>query len=100
MKTVIGFQITYNSDKTEGRGSTRLTDIVFENKDDALTFVGSKEYAKKYGVMGSKGSRYDVKEVELNFYSSMSDFNEREVELKEHALSKLTKKEKEILGLI
>jgi len=90
------FQITYNSDGTEGRGQEISLNIYFEEKQDAINFVVSKYYAHKYGVMGCKGSEYDVNTIKTeslipNIYKDINDF-----ENKTDIVIKRTEKEKKI----
>jgi hypothetical protein len=77
------YQITYNSDSTEGRGRSVELNIYFEEKSDAMTFVKSKFYGRKYGVMGTSGSEYDIRTVSEaslvpNIYNNIAEY-EKEV---------------------
>jgi hypothetical protein len=80
-KDNILYQITYNSDGTEGRGKTVRMNIYFEDKADALIFVKSKYYSRKYGVMGTPGCEYDIKSVSEeslvpNIYKNVYEFED------------------------
>jgi len=75
------YQITYNSDGTEGRGRTIEMNVYFEDKADAITFVKSKYYSRKYGVMGTSGSEYDIKSISEdslvpNIYKDIYEFED------------------------
>ena len=101
------WHILKNSDMTEGRGPMISTGIAFTDQKDAIQFI-----EKQYGIMGCSGEKarasYNHKffsanchqaveiTVHSNMKSAMDSINESE---KEKALSKLTSKEKELLGL-
>jgi len=90
------FQITYNSDDIEGRGREMLLNIYFEEEAEAMKFITSKYYSEKYGVMGSQGSKYDIKTVATqslvpNIYKNINDF-----ENKTDIVINMTEKEKKI----
>jgi len=81
MKTI--FQITYNSDRMEGRGYTINTNIFFEKYTDAIKFVKSKEYGRKFGIMNLPGSKYNIIEVNKadiipKIYKSIEDYQKKE----------------------
>jgi len=98
------FEVMKNSDRTEGRGPLLGTGIAFINKDDAVTFAESKEYADRWGVMGTPGGEHDVWEREVVVFNDYAEFNreypqhERE-RLKRQALKKLTQEERVALGV-
>tara|TARA_S200002703_G_scaffold127052_1_gene113653 strand:- start:3120 stop:3443 length:324 start_codon:yes stop_codon:yes gene_type:complete len=98
------WQVLKNSDRTEGRGPMLPTDIAFTLQASALEFVKSDHYAKQYGVMGTPGSDYCVKEVTVFVYESMDEYNENRPERVEErkrqkALSKLSEEDRRVLGL-
>lgn len=98
------FEITKNTDSTEGRGSTVGTGIFFWKHSDALGFVTSDRYCK-FGVMGTKGSKYDIKEhstIVPKIYNSLEEYDEQRNQqtIREQALKKLTVEEQEALGLV
>ena len=97
------YEITKNSDSTEGRGVTVPTGICFWDKADALLFVKSDRY-RKYGVMGGLGSEYDIKTKTTKLpviYSSIEEYDKiNDVEnIRKQALEKLTAQERKVLGL-
>lgn len=101
MRTIKYFDVLYNSDRTEGKGPTVSTGFGFEDEGEARKFVQSEIYAKAYGVMGTKGSKYDVKRETIIIYESISEFlAEAKRDLRQSALDKLSEEEKKALGLI
>jgi len=66
----------YNSDSTEGRGVTLRTPFYFRKREDAEKFVETEYYARKYGVWGNPGSKYDVQEVDFSKYHFCSSFED------------------------
>jgi hypothetical protein len=101
------YEITCNSDTTEGRGSTQSTGINFEHYSDAMAFVKSDRY-RKWGVMGTTGSEYDIKEKTKKLpriYQSLAEYDaanpdkETLKKIKEEALAKLSPLERKALGL-
>jgi hypothetical protein len=106
MKTIRYFEVTENTEKMEGRGSTVSTGIAFSMKRDAIDFASSDRY-KKYAVMGVVNPEYakhDVKEREIIVYDDITDYDENCGEAKKlkalkKAREKLTKEELELLGL-
>lgn len=104
MKTIEYFEVTKNTDGTEGRGATIGTGIAFEKEQSAIDFANSKHY-KKYAVMGyvsGSDGRYNVRKMRVSVYDSFKSFDEKlfkEEKEKSDALDKLTEKEKKILGL-
>jgi hypothetical protein len=104
MRKVTFFQVTRNSDSTEGRGHSVPTDIGFTHRADAVDFAKSRHYAKNYGVMGTPGSDFDVDEVTYFIYKSVEEWEDKAPGVEEErdraaALSKLTDKERKLLGL-
>lgn len=102
MKTFKVWACTANRDQTEGRGPSY--DVCYaETREVALKIVNNPLFYGKYGVMGCQpfdGGKYDVSEREMFVYESISEYleSEKNAEIKA-ALSKLTDKEKELLGL-
>lgn len=98
------FGIYYNGDRTEGKGPLLFTGIGFVIYEDALMFVQSPIYANEWGVMGTLGSKYDVKETSITVYSSFQEGVDNigkhlDSQKKIRALAKLTKEERDLLGL-
>jgi len=107
MKKSTYYEITQNSDSTEGRGPSITTDVFFWNYNDALEFVASHRY-KKYGVMGTCGSKYDIREKKTALpviFDSLKDYdeanpNKEELDrLRKGALAKLSPMEQKALGI-
>ena len=75
MRKVHFYEIMYNYDQTEGRGPLITTNICFDSKEEAIKFVKTPEYYKKYGVMGSDTSypEHYVKERDLTIYESIQE---------------------------
>jgi len=105
MKTVEYFEVTQNSDTTEGRGSTIGTGITFTTEKAAIDFVVSKHY-KKYSVMGQpverRNASYHVDKVSVIVYDDVTDYEDNEEsvrlnKLKESALKKLSADEQQAL---
>ena len=104
MKHMTFFAIMANYDTTEGRGSMFFTGVGFASKAEAIRFVKSDLFAKKWGVMGTHGSEYDVEEMSVAIYDT---YGECEANLKTKfkadrriaALAKLTDEDREVLGL-
>jgi len=104
MKTIKFYQVMKNLDRTEGRGPMIPADIGFTNQTSALAFVTSDYYAKEYGVQGTPGSEYDVKERTYFIYDSFDEWDQHSPDRvderkRENALAKLTVEERSLLGL-
>lgn len=105
MKEITFYEVTANSDTTEGRGHTIYTGICFDHENDALAFAQSDHY-KPYAVMGvvnKEYSKFNVKKQTKIVYECFNEYDsetQRKIDLKQSALDKLTEEEKEILGLI
>jgi len=98
------WQVLKNTDTTEGRGPMVPTDLAFTLEASALAFVKSDHYAKRWGVMGTPGSDYCVKEVTLFVYDSIDEYDQNTPErLRERkrqaALRKLSAEDRQVLGL-
>jgi hypothetical protein len=102
MNTTKLFELTHNSDQTEGRGYA--VGIGFVNSlAEAKKIVDDPRW-KKYCVMGvhTPGSHYyDIREVDVVLFSNAEEFWElHSIEAKKKAaLAKLTDEDKVILGL-
>lgn len=88
------------SDTTEGRGPM-LPDLCFRHREDAEKYIDDKP-----GVMGrfkrwsqEKHGDWDIMELQV-FDSCVSAEEAEEYKAKKLALAKLTRTEKELLGLI
>lgn len=104
MKTLIVFAVYANHDTTEGRGADFFTGIAFPTKTLAVQFAKSQFYADKYGVMGTPGSDYCVRELTIQIYDSWLDVQDNytkreEAEVRRQALAKLSDRERKVLGL-
>ncbi len=95
MNTV--FCIFRNSDSVEGRGYTIL-DSIWANRKDAEKYFLTTPKIHVMGVVPIKIGQFDVREYPLhsNFEDKIK-FDHNELKMK--ALNKLTKEEKEVLGL-
>ena len=99
------YVVLKNADFTEGRGPM-LFDSVWENGDDAINYVsdqpgiyGSKQHIElnKYGFY-AYANGYQIKEIPLfETYEGMEEIQKEKT--RQQALAKLTKEEKEALGL-
>lgn len=101
------YEITQNSDQTEGRGYSVTTGVFFWKHSDAMEFVGSYRY-QKYGVMGSTGSKYDIQEHTTKLpriFESLAEYdkahpNKEELKrIRKGALDKLSSMERKALGI-
>lgn len=101
------YEITKNSDETEGRGSTETTGIFFWKHSDALAFVKSHRY-QKFGIMGTCGSEYDIRKKTTKLpriFDSLEEYdkahpNKEELKrIKNQALAKLSDMERMALGI-
>lgn len=93
------YEITYNSDRTEGKGAQISTGFVAP-KRIALEIVGSKTYAAKFGTMGCPGGQWDIKHYKAKVVNSVAEFEQAlKTDAREKALSKLTVEDRMALGL-
>ena len=94
------YELTYNSDGTEGRGYSVVA-ARFVNKADAVAVCNDKRFWGKHGVMGTKmNPEHDVREVLAPLFDSVPDYWQySEDEVRRKALAKLTDLEKKALGL-
>lgn len=89
-----------HTDTTEGRGPMKVV-ARFKTRSVAEMYVSSKSYAR-WCVMGyqSKDDVRNIKKVTILILDSMDELDEvRKNNLRESGLAKLTKEEKEALGL-
>lgn len=97
------FAITSNSDTTEGRGRTLIHGYCKE-KAHAVQIIKDERFYKKYGVMGCPAykAENDALEIDIIVFDNPEEFfslhNKENLRLQ--ALKKLTKEEKEALGLV
>lgn len=104
MNTITGFAVYYNSDGTEGKGPMVFTGLLFSKKSDAIQFVKSKDYAMKWGVMGTPGSEWDVRPMEIFSFENYGEFKDnwdytQKASIAARAKNKLSDEELEALGL-
>lgn len=94
------FVVNRNSDQTEGRAP--LVPFCYtDTKELALQIINSPIFYQKYGVQGCKEGDYLVKEIDLAIFSNFEEFVLSEKsEAAKKALAKLTKADKEALGLL
>lgn len=101
METQKLFEITYNSDQTEGRGYSKSLGYV-KSIIQAHAIVDDPRW-KKYCVMGvhTPGKYYDVVERNIDVYDNAEEFwDKHDTEIKKQkALAKLTAEDRQILGL-
>lgn len=102
MKTLKLWACQANRDQTEGRGP--MYDVCYAStKDTAIKIVTNPTFYKNYGVMGCApfdGGKYDVVEREMVVYDNIGEYLEGiKNQAVQTALNKLTKEEKELLGL-
>lgn len=104
MQRVIVYAIMADQDRTEGRGGLYFTGLTFDTKACATKFVQSDLYAQKWGVMGTHGGEYNIREMTITMYNSYEEarkkFPEYEnAQRRQKALDKLTQEDREALGL-
>jgi len=102
MNTTKLFELTHNSDQTEGRGYAIGIGYV-TSMAEAKKIVDDPRW-KRYCVMGvhSPGTHYyDIRETDVMVFDSAEEFWERHSTegKKKAALAKLTCEEKQLLGL-
>lgn len=101
MQTIKCFEVMGNTDTTEGRGPMKVV-ARFSNHDEAAKYVKSKAYAK-WCVMGYQNEKRDlnyIQETVLTILDSVEELVAMDREnLKAQALEKLSKAEREALGL-
>ena len=101
MQTIKCFEVMGNTDTTEGRGPMKVV-ARFSDYDEAVKYVKSKAYAQ-WCVMGYQNEKTDLNNIRevticiLDTVEELADMNREE--LKAQALAKLSKAEREALGL-
>src|SRR5580693_2971224 len=91
MKKIPAYEALVNSDLTEGRGPMRHV-AYFTNRHDAERAV------KGMGVMGVGDG--EVKQIEITVYESFAEyFGPKYEQLRSSALQKLSREEREALGV-
>ncbi len=94
------FVVNRNSDQTGGQGPM-IPFCYTDTKELALQIISSPIFYTKYGVQCCKEGDYLVKETELVVFSNFEEFALSEKsDAAKMALDKLTKEDKEVLGLI
>ena len=100
MKTVKVFEVMGHTDTAEGRGPMKVV-ARFSNQTAAAEFVTSPAYSQ-YCVMGyqSIADLANIHETDLIIFDTINEVHEmmRE-ELRASAIAKLSKAEREALGL-
>lgn len=94
------YEVMGNTDTTEGRGPMKVV-ARFKTRTVVEMYVKSKSYAR-WCVMGyqSANDTRNIKETTIMILDSMDELDEvRKNNLRESGLAKLTKEEKEALGL-
>ena len=100
MSTKKVFVVNRNSDQTEGRGPL-IPFCYTETRELALQIINSPIFYRKYGVQRCKEGDYLVRETELVVFSNFEEFMlSEQSEAAKKTLAKLTKEDKEVLGLI
>jgi hypothetical protein len=102
MKTIKLWACQANRDQTEGRGP--MYDVCYAStKEAAIKIVTNPTFYKNYGVQLSPphdGGKYDIAEREMVVYDNIGEYLEGiKNQAVQTALKKLTKEEKELLGL-
>lgn len=100
MQEVKCFEVMGHTDTTEGRTPMKVV-ARFKTRIVAEMYVKSKSYAR-WCVMGyqSNDDVRNIKETTIMILDSMDELEEvRKYNLRERGLSKLTKEEREALGL-
>lgn len=101
MQTIKCFEVMGHTDTTEGRGPLKVV-ARFSDYNEAAKYVKSKAYAK-WCVMGCQNEKTDlnnIRETALTILDSVEELVAMDREnLKAQALAKLSKAEREALGL-
>ena len=101
MQTIKCFEVMGNTDTTEGRGPMKVV-ARFSNYDEAAKYVKSKAYSR-WCVMGCQSEKLDLNNIRETVLTILDTCDELELqqreELKAQALAKLSKAEREALGL-
>jgi len=96
------FAITYNADQTEGRGH-EITLGYTQTQELAEAIVADPRF-KRYCVMGFHNPadciKYNVRPKSVLIFEAIDDpYNLEKQKLRERALAKLSKEERQALGL-
>ena len=100
MQVIKCFEVMGHTDTTEGRGPMKVV-TRFSTRDAAVEYVKSEDYSK-WCVMGYRrcDDVKNIKEATLVILDSLAEMRVAEREdLKAKALAKLTRAEREALGL-
>lgn len=106
MKKIELYELSRNSDQTEGRGSN-VPVAYFNSLSEVVKVNEDKRFYEKCGVMGTKysslsgGLPYNINERTICVYDSAEEFFEsydRQTKI-DKAMAKLTEEEKKLLGL-
>lgn len=101
MQEIRCYEVMGNTDTTEGRGPMKVV-ARFKTREAAAAYVRSDAY-REWCVQGIKNWVYDsqnIKETTMVILDSMDELDEvRKLRLKQSAIAKLTKEEREVLGL-
>jgi len=106
MKTIKLYELSRNSDQTEGRGQN-VPVAYFEDLTQVLKVNDDERFWKKYGVMGTPyksingGLPYNINERTICVYDRAEDFFEsydKQTKI-DRAMAQLTEEEKKLLGL-
>jgi len=105
LPVIDAWELTYNSDRVEGRGHTESTGIACISKELAIKFAESVEYSKAFGVMGTPGNHHDAEQRLFVVVSDVIDFGlaidqARKMKLIQSARSKLTPAEQIAVGIL
>ena len=96
------FVVMKNRDFTEGRGPMVPTDLCFDNEESAWEYCNTQTgiYGSEVPTGGWQTARghWEVKSFTV-LSSAKSTIESRKQEIREYALNKLSKEEREALGL-
>lgn len=101
MQVIKCVEVLGNTDTTEGRGPMKVV-ARFSSYEAAAKFVRSKTYAR-WCVMGYQNEKTDLNNIRETVITILDTVDELELqqkeELKAQALAKLSKAEREALGV-
>jgi len=101
MQIIKCFEVMGHTDTMEGRGPMKVV-ARFSNERAAIKFVKSPAYVR-WCVMGYQSEKADINNIYETVITILDTCDELELqrreELKVEAISKLTKEEREVLGL-
>lgn len=101
MQTIKCFEVLGHTDTTEGRGPMKVI-ARFSTKEEAEQYVKSKHYAKwcVWGQLNYSNDRNNIKEALIIILDNISELDAMAYEqLRQSALAKLSKQEREALGI-